>query len=40
MAFRAVDKSVLLLKEDTDLSVTKVISYFPITLNSDYSRHL
>ena len=27
MAFRAVDKSVLLMKEDTDLSVTKVIWY-------------
>ena len=26
MAFRAVDKSVLLLKEDTDLSVKKVIT--------------
>lgn len=25
MAFRAVDKSVLLMKEDTDLSFTKVI---------------
>ena len=25
MAFRAVDKSVLLMKEDTDLSVKKVL---------------
>jgi len=38
MAFRAVDKSVLLMKEDTDLSVTKVICYIPdFTLNSDYT---
>lgn len=30
MAFRAVDKSVLLMKEDTDLSVRKVIWYINV----------
>ena len=42
MAFRAVDKSVLLMKEDTDLSVSKVICYTLVTLYSDHtnSRHL
>ena len=34
MAFRAVDKSVLLMKEDTDLSVTKVIFLVSVILNS------
>ena len=32
MAFRAVDKSVLLMKEDTDLSVSKVICYTLVIL--------
>ena len=36
MAFRAVDKSVLLMKEDTDLSLTKVICYIPVIFSSVY----
>lgn len=38
MAFRAVDKSVLLMKEDTDISVKKVISCYRHTyLTCEYS---
>jgi len=34
MAFRAVDKSVLLMKEDTDLSVAKVMFHSLSVLNN------